>query len=446
MMKSYLKVSFFILLGLFLVSCAAHRPLATFDGVDLNPKVQSGQLIQKVDNFLVILDASGSMDASFRGKNKLDIAKNFVNRMNQTIPNIKLNGGLRCFGGTANPFAKGTALIYGMTGYNKAGLDGAIKMIKEAKGDTPMSTAITAAGGDLKSAKGDIAVIIVSDGKATDKGPVQAAANLKRQYGNRICIYTVVVGNDPAGIKNMRDIANAGKCGFTIPEGSTAASPAMARFVEKVFFRSVLDADGDGVVDGQDQCPNTPQGVAVDARGCPLDSDGDGVPDYMDKCPGTPKWTKVDAKGCPLKKRAKGPRDWDKDGVTDRKDKCPGTLRGAKVNEDGCWIIMPVHFDTDKYNIKPMYYLLLNDVAHVLKKNPSVRLKIKGHTDNKASTGYNQSLSDRRAEAVKQYFIEKGIGRFRLITEGFGLTMPVAPNTTRAGMAKNRRVELKPIR
>ena len=95
------------------------------------------------------------------------------------------------------------------------------------------------------------------------------------------------------------------------------------------------DSDDDGVDDSQDQCPNTPEGVAVDEFGCPMDSDVDGVPDYMDKCPFTPKGVKVDPDGCPL--------DSDGDGVADYLDKCPDTPTGAKVDISGC----PLDSDRD---------------------------------------------------------------------------------------------------
>jgi hypothetical protein len=88
------------------------------------------------------------------------------------------------------------------------------------------------------------------------------------------------------------------------------------------------DSDNDGVDDSKDQCPNTPEGVAVDEFGCPMDSDVDGVPDYMDKCPFTPKGVKVDPDGCPL--------DSDGDGVADYLDKCPNTPTGVKVDISGC--------------------------------------------------------------------------------------------------------------
>lgn len=92
------------------------------------------------------------------------------------------------------------------------------------------------------------------------------------------------------------------------------------------------DADGDGVCDGIDTCPDTPKGATVDAKGCPSDSDGDGVFDGLDQCANTPKGAKVDDKGCPI--------DSDGDGVPDGLDQCADTPKGARVDEKGCPIIV----------------------------------------------------------------------------------------------------------
>lgn len=88
------------------------------------------------------------------------------------------------------------------------------------------------------------------------------------------------------------------------------------------------DADGDGVLDGLDQCPGTPMESKIDERGCPLDGDKDGVPDFKDQCPITPIGSMVGADGCTS--------DADKDGVIDGADKCPATLRGVMVDDQGC--------------------------------------------------------------------------------------------------------------
>jgi len=115
-----------------------------------------------------------------------------------------------------------------------------------------------------------------------------------------------------------------------------------------------LDADNDGVPDYLDVCPNTLAKVMVDAQGCPLDNDNDGVADYLDKCPNTPANVPVDADGCPL--------DADNDGVADYLDKCPNTPKGATVDATGCTL------DTDKDGI-PDYLDKCPTIAGTVENN-----------------------------------------------------------------------------
>jgi len=197
------------------------------------------------------------------------------------------------------------------------------------------------------------------------------------------------------------------------------------------------DSDCDGVRDKIDECPGTPLGVAVDARGCPLDSDGDGVPDYLDECPGTPQGVGVDSRGCPL--------DSDGDGVPDYRDKCPGTPKGARVDTEGCWVIDEAFFDFDKRDVKPRFYPIFDEVVAILNDNPSLRIVIEGHTDNVGTKAYNRKLSLERAKAVQGYLVRKGIQKDRLSTAGYGCSTPKASNETAEGRALNRRVKLEPL-
>ena len=199
-----------------------------------------------------------------------------------------------------------------------------------------------------------------------------------------------------------------------------------------------LDSDRDGVPDYIDKCPETPLGVKVDSKGCPLDSDGDGVPDHLDKCPETPKGVTVDSAGCPI--------DSDGDSVPDYLDMCPETPKGAQVDEQGCWVIGDTLFDFDKDVIKSQYYRLLDQVAAVLKQNPSLKVEIQGHTDTFGTQAYNQKLSQRRAEAVKEYLLKSGIDGDRLSAMGFDFSRPRTSNETAEGRALNRRVQFQPLR
>jgi outer membrane protein OmpA-like peptidoglycan-associated protein len=209
------------------------------------------------------------------------------------------------------------------------------------------------------------------------------------------------------------------------------------------------DADGDAVADGIDQCPNTPTGATVDATGCPTDNDKDGVFDGIDRCPGTPAGTEVDSAGCQRSK------DTDGDGVDDTKDKCPGTAAGTRVDAAGCPILFTeartpvilrgVTFETGKSALKPESFTVLEIVAASLVANPDIRIEIAGHTDNTGSAATNERLSQSRAEAVRAYLASKGVAPDRMTAKGYGPTVPVAANTTAAGRAQNRRVELRQL-
>ena len=88
---------------------------------------------------------------------------------------------------------------------------------------------------------------------------------------------------------------------------------------------------------------------------------------------------------------------------------------------------------------------MLRQVARALKDAPGVMIRIEGHTDNVGSREHNRNLSQRRADAVKEFLVHRGVLRSRMVAEGFGQTRPIAPNTNRAGRAANRRVEFRMI-
>lgn len=178
----------------------------------------------------------------------------------------------------------------------------------------------------------------------------------------------------------------------------------------------ISDADRDGVSDGNDQCPSTPTGVAVDAKGCTIvgvvDSDGDGVVDPADACPGSTVGMTVDATGCLVEQTV--------------------TLKA-------------VQFQTGSAQLTPDARIALNEVARTLKNQRNLNIEISGHTDNVGNDGFNLMLSQQRAESVRQHLIGKGVGPERLVALGLGETQPVADNGTEEGRDENRRVEFKVV-
>ena len=393
--KQFLKFFGVLILGVFLTSCATKYSKTQTDysciGEDLDQKVRSGELVKKVDNLLVVLDVSSTMaDKTKKGwsnkQRKLPVAKELILCMNTTIPDIDMNAGLRAFG----PYYSEKGLIYGMTNYTKAGLNDTVYSINSTGGITPIANAIHNARMDLEETTGKVAVILFSDGKNNATGnPITEAAGMKDQFGNDVCIYTVLLGNDPKGKATMDGITKAGECGFATDADTLLAANSMSDFVTNIFL-----AKG-----------TLPKKMA------PKDSDGDGVYDHLDKCPNTPRGIKVDSDGCPVPIK-------------------------EKVS-----ITLHVEFDFDKYNVRSEYHSHIAKVANFLKAYPKTNAVLEGHTDNIGSEEYNLKLSNRRAEGVKQYLVDKfGISGSRISTKGFGYSQPVATNKTEEGRQQNRRV------
>lgn len=217
-------------------------------------------------------------------------------------------------------------------------------------------------------------------------------------------------------------------------------------------FNGCPDWDNDGIVDSLDKCPDIP-GLAI-FEGCP-DTDGDSIPDPSDSCITVKGLAQFH--GCP---------DSDNDGIEDAKDSC--IFVAGPASNNGCPIVVkaevkpaePVkaqltreeqevinkvfrnlEFETAKAVIRPGSYGALDELTALLKKKPSFRLLIEGHTDNVGAASYNLKLSQSRADAVKKYLTDKQIDGTRIISKGYGMTKPVASNKTAEGRQRNRRVE-----
>ena len=180
-----------------------------------------------------------------------------------------------------------------------------------------------------------------------------------------------------------------------------------------------VDSDGDGVYDGTDECPGTPRGARVDAKGCPSDADNDGVYDGIDKCPNTPAGTKVDETGCPVEVQ--------------------------KFIDTGLISTTAILFDLNKATLKSESKTELDKIGNILIQASDLIVEVGGHTDATGSDATNVTLSEARAKAVHDY-LEKNFPQIKpdnLTSKGYGESKPVASNDTKEGRAKNRRVEFK---
>ncbi len=273
--------------------------------------------------------------------------------------------------------------------YSPSSFGSGIDALTCASGGSPISSGIDGTNGDLSATSGNIAVLILSDGYGLDSNGAAAVTSLKQTYGDKLCVYTIWVGNekDTEGQNVLSQLSDIAGCGFGTTAENVASPDGMANFVKHVFLK---------------QAP--------------------------------PKCSALDS---------------DSDGINDCDDKCPDTLKGAHVNQFGCWIV-DVKFDNDKSDIKPQYYNELDNAAAVIKANPGINIEVQGHTSNTASAAHNQALSERRAHAVKNYLIKQvndnEQAEHNLTARGYGLTQPIDTNETPEGRANNRRVELKVLK
>lgn len=381
-----------------LISGCASQPLTTFEAFqpqDLNALVSSGRYVQKTDNFFVINDSSSSMTENYLGigypaqpsPTKLSVEKEILNRINLTIPDLKLTSSIRSFGfGPCLSWAF-TKLNQAPTGYSKSSFGSGIDTLTCASGGSPLDSGVEGTSKDLSTTADNIAVLILSDGEV-DTDPVAAVKALKQQHGDKLCVYTVWVGNeqDAYGQAVLNQLADIAGCGFGTTAERISSSDGMSKFVQSIFLKAAPPV----------------------------------VPD------------------CSM-------LDDDADGVNNCNDKCPNTLKGAHVNQFGCWIV-DIKFDNDKSNIKSQYYPELDNAVTVIKDNPGVNIEVQGHTSNTGTAAYNQKLSERRAQAVKDYLSRKTQAGGALTARGYGLTQPIDTNETEAGRANNRRVQLEVLK
>ncbi len=220
------------------------------------------------------------------------------------------------------------------------------------------------------------------------------------------------------------------------------------------------DRDGDGILDPVDQCPDEPEDRDgfEDDDGCPdPDNDKDGILDVDDACPMDPedKDGFEDEDGCP-------DPDNDRDQILDVDDKCPNepeTYNGHE-DEDGCpdkgnviidgsdiVILEKIQFETNKANIRPESREIIRAVVATLKHHPEfLVVEVSGHADERSSDEHNLRLTKERAAAVVDALVAQGIGKERLVSQGYGEYCPLDPAHSVAAWEKNRRVDFKVVK
>ena len=351
---------------------------------DLNPKVKSGALVQKTNNFEVIMDTSASMDELYKWNHPaypaplqtsvIEYEQHLVRLFNDTVPNLKLTAGLRDFAGTRIGRSFDTKLWYGMSPYVKADLDKAIFAVNTAGVESPLDKALDAATMDLKPLAGKSAVIIFSDGLEMPKAVASAQA-MKAAMKDNICIYVVQVGPDkittefPQGEgKALLDkVVKAGECGALVNAKDVETAAGMAAFVEKIFL-------------GPPPPPPPPPAAEAPVVVPPVVAPG-AAPDQLEA----------------------------------------------------------IYFDFDKYVILPEGREVLKRNAEWLQKNAGAKVVVEGNCDDRGTNEYNMALGQRRADAAAKYLMDLGIGKDRVSTVSYGEEKPLCKEANEDCWSKNRR-------
>lgn len=356
--------------------CALISACSFFGKKTIDPGIQT-DAVQKIETLLIIFDATSTLNDQAFGQKKLDVSKNILTMLNHELKNLELTSGLRTVADT-------TQLICGLSRHNPHKFQVAVNDVTTAKGNISMSAAINAGKYDLKAASGNIAIIIISDGMSSNNYALKSTEILASDMGDRLCLYTIRVGNHPKGATYLNQLPEKAACGFAVAASKLNSKIAMKAFVHSIFFTGSQESL-----------------VEMDIQGA--DADGDGVSNDADRCSRTPD--------------------------------------GAVVDAHGCWNIHEILFDWNKADVKSQYKQKLLDAVSVFKSNPYLRVEFQGHTDSTGKVDYNQSLSEKRANNVKKILIQGGVSDNQLSTKGFGITQPAAPNDTEENRAMNRRVE-----
>lgn len=228
-------ISIMLVFMFMLGGCATQQAVRQPPPFQVQPLVKE-MWRQKADNLIIVLDASASMSESYNGYEKFDIGRRMVSRFNKTMPDLAFKVALRSFGHSLAYSYKSTVPVYGLSDYSRDGIAAALAEIVPAGGPSPMEKSFKAVADDLKATQGKIAMVVVSDGKDMNDASLKAAMDLNARYGDRLCLYTVLIGDDPAGRTLLSRISNVTGCGQAITADDVNTGSAMAEFVTTVLL------------------------------------------------------------------------------------------------------------------------------------------------------------------------------------------------------------------
>jgi len=217
---------------------------------------------ERHDSAVFLIDVSDTTSS----QELVATAQKISRSMNQKFPDYVKSAGAMVFGNLQIPQLEWIAAV---KDYDRSGLDQALAGLKAGAGATPMGIAIYTSDQGLAKAMGKKALIIISDG--LDNGvsnPADQVKSLKSKYSSNLCVFTIQLGDNPAGTTILESLVSAGQCGKATRASELQSDAQVQALVDFIFPGGPLDSDGDGVLDEQDQCPDTPKGAKVNKLGC----------------------------------------------------------------------------------------------------------------------------------------------------------------------------------
>jgi OOP family OmpA-OmpF porin len=393
-----------------------------YNAEELTNRLKTGAYLQKTDNLMIIVDGLGETFLGVGEPQSQKIARFLISNIGKTIPNIPHRRLLRAFGPKADRFEKDFSTVFGLYHIDAKGFTPIITTKTLAISDfDPLGLTFISATKDLRKLSGTHAVVLISDGVNIPKSAIYESAYMKKKFGGSVCYYPILVGNDPQGTKNMSTIAKIGGCGVLAQYEAVDSPAELNDYVEKIFFAKrrvpVKPAVVKQPVAEDMQQPLGQEPVA------PVMTDTPEVTEIIEQ-PAIPDIIE-DEYG------KKAPVIDDNIIILERQ------LPHDKV----VTIELHVEFDLNKASLRTGYEEEIKKVADFMLLYPETEALLEGHTCDLGSAAYNQELSNRRANTVKNYLVKNfGIRPDRLNTRGAGESEPIASNATEEGRMKNRRV------
>ena len=358
-MKNLLYSTLFVIVTTGMLSGCATSPPPYNPEAFTPVQIDTSQYRSKADSFVIILDASSSMNDDHDGHVKFHRAKDVISQMNQTIPDLDYQAGLVAFGNGACLNDGQAALLYGLSPYTQSGLADGLDNIECAVGISPLYSGVDISEEITSGQSGNMALIIVSDFKDiySQGFLAESVEGVRAAHGAGLCVHTIKLGNARQGDDLIAELAGVNGCGSSVHADSLSSPAAMADYVAGTLLEPVPTP----VVTYEKNVLST--SALFDHDSAALREEGKSALQTL--------------------------------GENIR-------ARGASV----------------------------------------VDIDVIGHTDSTGDEDYNMGLSVRRAEAVRDYLVSRGIDSSIIDVSGLGETSPISSNATREGRAQNRRVEI----